>query len=83
MRQQSWQWTRALTNNRFIHMKFFAGENVARPIVQWLRQGEHDVRYTAKPHQTEDAVWLHEAEQSERLSVTADKDFGNLIAVIA
>jgi predicted nuclease of predicted toxin-antitoxin system len=61
-------------------MEFFADENVARPIVQWLRQSGHDVLYGAEaaPGQ-EDAVWLYQAEQSERLIVTADKDFGDLI----
>src|SRR5437870_3406099 len=61
-------------------MKFFADENVARPIVQWLRQRGHDVLYAAEaaPGQ-EDAIWLHQTEQSERLIVTADKDFGELI----
>jgi predicted nuclease of predicted toxin-antitoxin system len=61
-------------------MRFFADENVARPIVQWLRQSGHDVLYAAETGPgREDAVWLHEAEQSERLIVTADKDFGELI----
>ena len=61
-------------------MKFFADENVARPIVQWLRHRGYDVLYTAEaaPGQ-EDAVWLYQAEQSGRLIVTADKDFGDLI----
>ena len=38
-------------------MKFFADENVAGAIIQWLRQ----------------------AEESARIIVTADKDFGELI----
>jgi predicted nuclease of predicted toxin-antitoxin system len=61
-------------------MKFFADENVALLIVQWLRQMGHDVLYAAEadPGQ-DDAIWLHRAEQSERLIVTADKDFGDLI----
>ena len=61
-------------------MKFFADENVARLIVEWLRQRGHDVLYAAEadPGQ-DDAIWLHQAEQSERLIVTADKDFGDLI----
>jgi predicted nuclease of predicted toxin-antitoxin system len=61
-------------------MKFFADENVARPIVQWLRQRGYDVLYAAEaaPGQ-EDVVWLYQAEQSGRLIVTADKDFGDLI----
>ena len=61
-------------------MKFFADENVARLIVEWLRQRGHDVLYAADadPGQ-DDAFWLHQAEQSERLIMTADKDFGDLI----
>ena len=56
-------------------MRFFADENVARPIVQWLRQSGHEVLYAAEAAPgREDAVWLHEAEQSERLIVTADRE---------
>jgi hypothetical protein len=38
-------------------MKFFADENVARPIVLWLRAAGHDVLYApeARPGET-DAV---------------------------
>ena len=61
-------------------MKFFADENVARLIVQWLRERGHDVLYAAEVAPgRDDAVWQHQAEQSERLIVTADKDFGDLI----
>ena len=61
-------------------MKFFADENVARLIVQWLRKRGHDVLYAAEVAPgRDDAVWQHQAEQSERLIVTADKDFGDLI----
>ena len=60
-------------------MKFFADENVARLIVQWLRERGHDVLYAAEVAPgRDDAVWQHQAEQSERLIVTADKDFGDL-----
>jgi predicted nuclease of predicted toxin-antitoxin system len=61
-------------------MKFFSDENVARLIVQWLRQRGHDVLYAAEADPGQhDAIWLHQAEQWERLIVTADKDFGDLI----
>jgi predicted nuclease of predicted toxin-antitoxin system len=61
-------------------MKFFADENVARLIVQWLRQKGHDVLYAAEAAPgRDDDVWLHQAEQSKRLIMTADKDFGDLI----
>jgi predicted nuclease of predicted toxin-antitoxin system len=61
-------------------MEFFADENVARPIIQWLRQVGHDVLSAAEAGPGEDdAVWLRQAEQSERVIVTSDKDFGELI----
>lgn len=61
-------------------MQFFADENVARPIVQWLRQRGYDVLYAAEAAPgREDVVWLYQAEQSGHLIVTADKDFGDLI----
>ena len=61
-------------------MKFFADENVARAIIQGLRQAGHDVLSAAEagPGQ-DDAAWLRHAEQSERVIVTSDKDFGELI----
>ena len=61
-------------------MKFFADENVARPIVLWLRDAGHDVLYApeARPGET-DAVWLREAEAQQRLVLTCDKDFGELV----
>jgi len=61
-------------------MKFFADENVARAIVQWLRHAGHDVLYAAEadPGQ-DDVMWLRQAEQAEGLIVTADKDFGELV----
>ena len=64
----------------YVHMRFFADENVALLIVQWLRQKGNDVLYAAgaDPGQ-DDTIWLHRAEQSERLTVTADQDFGDLI----
>jgi predicted nuclease of predicted toxin-antitoxin system len=61
-------------------MKFFADENVAQLIIQWLRQAGHDVLSAAEAGPGEDdAVWLHRAEQSGRVIVTSDKDFGELI----
>jgi predicted nuclease of predicted toxin-antitoxin system len=61
-------------------MKFFADENVARAIIQWLRQAGHDVLSAAEASPgADDAVWLRQAEQSERVIVTSDKDFGELI----
>jgi predicted nuclease of predicted toxin-antitoxin system len=61
-------------------MKFFADENIARAIVAWLRTEGHDVVYAAeaKPGAA-DIDWLRETECSERIIVTSDKDFGELI----
>ena len=61
-------------------MNFFADENVARAIVAWLRGKGHDVLFAseAKPG-TPDVEWLREAQDSARLIVTSDKDFGELI----
>ncbi len=61
-------------------MKFFADENVARAIVSWVRAAGHDVLYAAEQRPGEaDAVWLREAESQQRLILTCDKDFGELI----
>jgi predicted nuclease of predicted toxin-antitoxin system len=61
-------------------MRFFADENVARAIVQWLRAGNHDVLYAAELRPGEaDRVWLSEAESQQRLILTSDKDVGELI----
>jgi predicted nuclease of predicted toxin-antitoxin system len=56
-------------------MKFFADANVACPIIQWLCQAGYDVISAAKTGPGEDdVVWLLQAEQSERLIVTSDKN---------
>jgi predicted nuclease of predicted toxin-antitoxin system len=61
-------------------MKFFADENIARAIVAWLRDGGHDVLYAAETRPGEaDSVWLQQAESEQRLILTSDKDFGELI----
>jgi predicted nuclease of predicted toxin-antitoxin system len=61
-------------------MKFFADENVARYIIQWLRQAGHDVLSAAEAKPGEaDAAWLRQAEESARVIVTSDKDFGELV----
>jgi predicted nuclease of predicted toxin-antitoxin system len=53
---------------------------VARAIIQWLRQRGHDVLSAAEAGPGEDdAVWLRQAERLERVIVTSDKDFGELI----
>ena len=61
-------------------MKLFADENVARAIVRWLRGQQHDVLYAAeaKPGAA-DVDWLGRAEAEERLVITCDKDFRQLV----
>ncbi len=61
-------------------MNYLADENVARRIVQWLRGRGDDVKYASEERSGElDAVWLREAEAQQRLILTSDKDFGELV----
>lgn len=61
-------------------MKYLADENVAAKIVAWLRNRGDDVRFAAEERPGElDSQWLYEAEAEERLIVTSDKDFGELV----
>jgi predicted nuclease of predicted toxin-antitoxin system len=61
-------------------MKLFADENVARAIVQWLRGRGHDVLYAPEAGPGEpDSAWLGRAQAEERLILTADKDFGEMV----
>jgi predicted nuclease of predicted toxin-antitoxin system len=61
-------------------MIFFAGENVPRAIVVWLRGNGQDVLYAAEAQPGgSDADWLREAQVAGRLILTSDKDFGELI----
>jgi predicted nuclease of predicted toxin-antitoxin system len=61
-------------------IKYLADENVASRIVAWLRNRGDDVRHAAEERPGElDIKWLHEAEAEERLILTSDKDFGDLV----
>jgi predicted nuclease of predicted toxin-antitoxin system len=61
-------------------MKYLADENVASRIVAWLRNRGDDVRYAAEERPGElDSRWLHEADADQRLILTSDKDFGDLV----
>lgn len=61
-------------------MKYLVDENIASRIVAWLRNRGDDVRYASEERPGEiDAQWLHEAEAEQRLIVTSDKDFGDLV----
>ncbi len=57
-----------------------ADENIAGEIMAWLRQQGCDVLHAAEQLAQEiDAVLLQVAEAEERLLITEDKDFGELV----
>ena len=61
-------------------MKLFADENIAAQIVHQLRQLGHDVLYPPETGlSADDDVWLDKARTEERILVTDDKDFGELV----
>jgi predicted nuclease of predicted toxin-antitoxin system len=61
-------------------MKYLADENVARRIVEWLRVRGDDVLFASEVRAGEiDEAWLQQAEAEQRLILTADKDFGELV----
>ncbi|MBI1832489.1 MAG: DUF5615 family PIN-like protein [Planctomycetes bacterium] len=61
-------------------MRFLADENVARDLVAWLRAGGHDVLYAAEAQAgASDLSWAIRAEQEQRIILTQDKDFGELV----
>ncbi len=61
-------------------MRILADENVARDIVAWLRSGGHDILFAAEASPgTADARWVEIAEQEQRVILTSDKDFGELV----
>ena len=61
-------------------MRILADENVARDIVTWLRTGGHDVLYAAEVQPgAADSSWTARALQEQRVILTSDKDFGDLV----
>jgi predicted nuclease of predicted toxin-antitoxin system len=61
-------------------MKFVADEGVDRSLVVLLRQSSHDVLYFAETDSgTDDEVILTLAKTEERILITRDKDFGELV----
>jgi predicted nuclease of predicted toxin-antitoxin system len=59
--------------------KFLTNENIARAVVQALRQAGHDVLSAKESLRgEEDAAILARAQAEERIVVTQDKDFGEL-----
>lgn len=61
-------------------MKFFADENIDKPIVDRLRDDGHVVLYVLEmePSISDDEV-MQKANQETAVLLTADKDFGELI----
>ena len=61
-------------------MKILADENVARDIVAWLRSTGHDVLFAAEANAgADDIEWAARGEQEQRVILTSDKDFGELV----
>ncbi len=61
-------------------MKFIADEGVDGTLVNLLREADHDVFYFAEYLQsTDDAIILEIANAENRILITRDKDFGELV----
>ena len=61
-------------------MRFLADENIHSGIVKWLRSQGHDVLWATETLQgVDDVILLQTAQQHERLLLTADLDFGELV----
>ena len=61
-------------------MKILADENVAKDIVGWLRSIGHDVLFAAEAQPGAlDTDWTTRSEREQRLILTSDKDFGELV----
>lgn len=61
-------------------MKLMADEGVDKPIVDALRKAGFDVTYILESHQgAEDDYILKLANEQERILLTQDKDFGELV----
>src|SRR5687767_8430822 len=61
-------------------MRLLADENVHAGLVAWLRSSGHDVSYAAESLASEpDEAVLRRASDENRVVVTDDKDFGDLV----
>lgn len=61
-------------------MRFLADENVPRGIVNWLRDGGHDAILASEVGAgDDDTEWLNLAYREQRIVITSDKDFGDLV----
>lgn len=60
--------------------KFCANENFPRMIVRWLRDAGHDVLYAAEEYVgATDNLILQVANDGQRIVLTFDRDFGELV----
>lgn len=61
-------------------MKLLADENIDRPIVAWLREEGHDVLWVPESHVSEaDRILVDIARKEERIILTYDLDFGEIL----
>jgi predicted nuclease of predicted toxin-antitoxin system len=61
-------------------MRFLANENFPAASVRHLRQSGHDVRYVIEDFPSvEDAAVLRRAQDEQRVVLTFDRDYGELI----
>ena len=61
-------------------MKLLADENIHGDVVEWLRSQGHDVLYAAEALSgMSDDELLSAARQEDRILITDDKDFGELV----
>ena len=61
-------------------MKFLADESIEKPVVDWLRGQDFDVRYVTEitPSINDEEV-IRFANDEGRILITNDKDFGELV----
>jgi predicted nuclease of predicted toxin-antitoxin system len=61
-------------------MRFLADENVSRRVIERLRGGGHDVISIAETRSgATDTIVLNAADAEDRILVTEDRDFGEMI----
>lgn len=61
-------------------MRILADENIAKDVVAWLRTSGHDVLFAAEAEAgAADTQWVARAEKEQRVILTSDKDFGELV----
>ena len=61
-------------------MRLLVDENVARDIIDWLRTSGHDVTWASEMQPGAlDEQWAAIAEREDRIVLTQDKDFGEIV----